>query len=251
MRLPQELVDAIIDCFGIPYAQAATEKGDSHPPGSQGGGDDLKSLALVSRACNHRARSHLFANYRIYTLDSIKRLDQYPDLLLGYARTLTIAQCYRTPASTTFLPILRRFVSSPLVSIAFHFLRVPEELPEILKSSFPNIRRIDVLSSSLSPSVLLNLVGTLERVHDLRLRRCRLSRATEGDNRPPSLPPLRGRLYISDPHSAIVGLLSQIPLPLRSLCYTSRVFPPEKKIIDACSGSLENLEVRILVDLGG
>jgi hypothetical protein len=197
MRLPQELVDAIIDCIGIPYAQAS-ENGDSHLPKYQSGEDGLKSLALVSGACNHRVRSHLFANYRVCTRDSLKRFDRCPDVLLGYACTLTIFQYDEDPAK--ILTVIRRFASSPLVFITLCLLHFPEELAEMFKSSFPNVRRIDVLVSSLYSSTLLNLVSTLERVDEPCLRRCEVVWATEGDSLP-SLPPLHGRLIISDPHS--------------------------------------------------
>lgn len=243
MRLPQELVDAIIDCIGIPYALASSGK-SCYLPERRRGKDCLRLLALVSRACNHRVRSHLFRYFKIRALYS---LDQCPDALLGYARTLKIVQHYEHPSNA--LLILRRFISSPLVSITLYLQDFPEELLEMLRSSFPDIRRISVRSSSLTPSVLLNLVSTLERVHVVSLRRCRLNNPTEGDGLP-TLPFLHGRLSISDPHFAITGLLGRIPLPLRSLRYVSRAFPPEKKIIDACAVSLENLEVKMLIDWG-
>lgn len=245
MRLPQELVDAIIDCIGIPHGQVFAENGASK---SRRARSDLKSLALVSRACNHRARSHLFATQTVYIHNSLDSFDRCPDVLLGYTRTLTIFQSCKVPLKA--LLILRRFVSSPLISISLILLHFPEELPEMLKLSFPNVRRIAVLSSLLSPSALLNLLSTLECVGEVRLRGCRLNRPIKRDDNLPSLPPLHGRLSISDPHSTITGPLSTIPLPLRSLTYTSRAFPPEKEIINACAGSLENLEVRMFVDWG-
>lgn len=245
MSFPQELVDAVIDCIGVPYAQTNAKIGYSNLPVSQSGRDDLQSLALVSRACNHRVRSHLFAHHRVH--NSPCSLDQCPDVLLGYARTLTIFEC-GDPAD--IIPSIRRFTSSPLVSISLRHLNLPQELPEMLKLSFPNIRRIFVRGSMLNPFVLLNLVSTLERVDQLCLMLCTLDLDIEIDKSPPGLPPLHGCLIVDDPYYSVTVLLSRIPLPLRSLRYASRAHTPEQGFINACAGSLENLQVIMLIDWG-
>jgi len=244
MRIPQELVDAIIDCIGADYTKNFVIGRPPHPITHDSKRVKLTSLALASRACNHRARSHLFARCEFVNAGprAFERFGHCPDVLLGYVRILTV----RDKNPTTVLATLRRFISSPLVSIRFCRTCIPEELPEMLKSGF-NVHRVAVEDSTLSSITLLNLVSTLERVSELHLLWCRVS-ATLADDNLPSLPPLQGCLFLSESHpppSAVTNLLSRTSLPLRSLSHMSPRFPPETELIGACAGTLENLQIQI------
>lgn len=252
MRIPQELVDAVIDCVGATCAGGFVVGQLFQSTIYESERTDLKSLALVSRACNHRARSYLFARCSFVSSGprAFERLGQCPDALLKYTRVLGV--CY-TVNPTATLATLRRFISSPLVSVRFYSACIPVELPQLLRSLFPTVRRVTVVASTLSPAIVLNLISLLEHMSELRLQRCHLSTTLEGDDNLPSLPPLEGRLVLHEsdpPHSAITSLLSRIPLPLRSLCYKSMGLPSENKLIDACAESLENLEVRMIASCG-
>ena len=251
MRIPQELVDAVIDCIGADRAEDFFVGQLFQSAVSEDERAQLKSLALASRACNHRARSYLFARCNVVNSDpgAVEGLGQCPDALLKYIRVLTI-RCGENPATT--LATLRRFISSPLVSIRLFSMHVPEELPELLKSLFPNVHRVIVVASMLSAAAALNLVSILEHTSELRLNQCHFTPLGRNDSLP-TLPPLQGRLVLSEshpPHSAITSLLSRIPLPLRSLSHDFVGLPSENKLIEACGGSLEILEVRMLASLG-
>ena len=251
MRIPQELVDAVIDCAGADCAVFFVAGRLFQPAIGEDGRAELESLALVSRACNHRARSHLFARCNIIGSDygAFERFGQCPDAILRYTRVLTI-RYGENP--TTILATLRRFISSPLVSIRLYSTRIPEDLPELLKSLFPTVHRVTVVASTLSAAAALNLVRILECMGELRFQRCHFT-ALEGNVNLPTLPTLRGRLILSEsypPHSTMTSLLSRTPLPLRSLCFEPFGLPSENKLIDACAGSLEDLEVRVVASLG-
>jgi len=251
MRIPQELVDAVIDCIGADYTKYFAIGRLFQFVAEDSVRTELKSLALVSRACNHRARSHLFARCKFINSGSgaFERFGQCPDALLSYIRILTIRFCRD---QTAILAVLHCFISSPLVSIRFHSTCIPEDLPALLKSLFPDVRRVTVMASTLSLTIILNLIGILEHTSELWLHRCRFV-ALEADDNPPNLPPLRGRLVLSEPrppHSAITGLLSRMPIPLRSLRHNPRGLPSENELIGACAGSLENLEVGVVAICG-
>jgi len=251
MLFPQELIDAVIDCIGAQSTfDFAIGSYISHPYRTGKSADELKSLALASRACNHRARSHLFAKCRVANINprSFDQFEQCPDVLLGYTRVLTV---HYDTTPTTMLAILRRFVSSPLVSVNFYSMRISEGLLEMLKSFLPNVSHIKVVHCTLNPVILINLVSTLDHRSELCLQGCGVTTVLEEDDNLPSLPPLQGRLSISDSRHLYLdpmGLLSRVALPLRSLDCTSRIHPSENKLIGACAGSLENLEVKMVVD---
>jgi len=166
MRIPQELVDAVIDCICADYTGDFLVGRLSQSTNSEDERAELKALALVSRACNHRARSHLFARCKFINSGSgaLARFGQCPDALLSYTRVLTIGQ-----NPTTTLAVLRRFISSPLVSIRFHSTSIPGELPELLKSLFSNVCRVAVIASILSPAVVFNLINILEHTSEFCL----------------------------------------------------------------------------------
>jgi hypothetical protein len=248
MRIPQELIDAVIDCIGAKYTYGSVVVRLFHHLHRQSEAAELKSLALASRACNHRVRSHLFANCKVTHPGSRspERLEQCPDVLLGYTRILAIR--YDTNP-TTVLAILRRFASSPLVSMNLSSMCIPEGLPEMLKSDLRNVCHVEVAYCTLSPVILINLVSALEHIRGLRLQGCTVTAVLEGDDNFPSLPPLQGHLSISEsPYSNTTSLLSRVVLPLRSLHHVSRALLSENKLINACAGSLENLEIRMVVD---
>ena len=247
MRFPQEIIDAIIDYVGADCAEDFIV-GRPFQSINENERTELKSLALVSRACNHRARSHLFARCNVVNSDfgTFERFRQCPGAILKYTRALIIRR------SENPISILSRFTSSRLVSIRFHLMQIPEELPKLLKSLFPNVRRVAVVASTLSAVAVLNLIGILEHMSELRLERCHCI-DLGGDDSLPTLPPLQGRLILYEPrspHFAITSLLSRIPLPLRSLCYKQIGLPSENKFVDSCAGSLENLELGIVASLG-
>ena len=120
----------------------------------------------------------------------------------------------------------------------------------MVKSTFHNVRHITIGGSKFSPAILLNLISTLEHVSELHLQGCEASPAPEGCDSLPNLPSLRGHLSISDPRTSIINLLSHLHLPLHSLSHASRALPPENKVIDACAASLENLEIRMVINWG-
>ena len=257
MLLPQDIVDAIIDCIGIPYTQALAQNSDYSPLHLFWPRLQLKRLALLSRACNHRVRSHLFANYRVCIPNSLEGFRSCPDVLVGYICTLIVFQSNKKGANTLpiiTLPIITHFASSQLISIIFNLHIFPEELLGMLECSFPNISHIDIECPSLTPPpTLLNLVRALERVKELCLRRCKLDFTMEEDKSLQSLSsllPLHSHLSIIDSDITIISQLSQIPFPLHSLSYTSRDFLLQKELINACARSLEKLEARMVFDCG-
>ena len=247
MRLPQELADSIIDHIGIIYTQSSDIDDPTHLHESQCAKGDLKSLALVSRACNHRARSHLFAECRVDSQGSLEKFKHCSDTLLRYTRTLTVNQ--HGYYSIKIFPLLSRLVSSQLVTMTLLLRPVPKELPETLKSSFPNPRSVVFGDSLFSRSTLVNSIGALERLDMLHIQNCYPMPPTE-DEKIPSLPPLNGQLSILDFNVFTINELSQIPLRLRSLRYASIGLPAENKLINAWAESLENLEVSMFVDWG-
>lgn len=256
MRIPQELVDAVIDIVGAGYTESFVigqplQFPSDHQVETRA---NLLSLALVSKACNHRARSHLFARCNFINAGSLhpECLEQGPGVLLAYTRYLAIVKD-QNPA--TVHATLRHFISSPLITLALHSVHIPEELPEMLNSVFRTVRHVVVVASTLSPATLLNLVSNLERMSVLGFQRCRLNAALGEDDNFPSLPPLQGRLFLSGsddspPHLTLPSLLSRVHLPLRSLHHTSTALPSDNKLISACAGSLEELDVSVLVNWG-
>jgi len=110
VRVHQELVDAVIDCTGAGCAEKFAVGQLFQSTTNEGERSLLKSLALASRACNHRARSHLFARCNFADSDSgaFDRFRQCPDALLRYTRVLAIRYGHD---STTILAVLRRFTS--------------------------------------------------------------------------------------------------------------------------------------------
>lgn len=111
----------------------------------------------------------------------------------------------------------------------------------MLKLVFSNVPHVTIGISTFSPAILMS---------GLRLQRCKLNPALEGDDSSSSLPPFYGRFYISDPRSAMTSLLSLMLLPLRSVCHTSGAPPPGNEPTSAYGGYLESLGVRMVVDWG-
>ena len=108
MRIPQELVDAIPSRIGAKYTHSSVVGELFHCPGRQCDIAELKSLASVPGACNHRARSHLFANCKVTNANprSFEHFEQCPDVLLGCTRTPRMI--HRCRNLTTILVTIRR-----------------------------------------------------------------------------------------------------------------------------------------------
>lgn len=226
MRLPQELVDSIIDHVGITSAQSSDKHNPTHPHESQSAKDLLKSFALTSRACNHRARSHLFAKRRLTTNVLSTGLNSARIRSFGTLVTVNQHVC----CQIKILPLLSRIASSQLVTMTLLLPSVPKELPETLRSSFPNICSLAFYHSLFDRSTLVNSIGPLEHLDMLHIQGCYLMPPTE-DEEIPSLPPLKGQLSILDFNP--IDEFSRIPLLLRSLRYASIGLPPEDKLINA------------------
>ena len=247
IRIPQELIDAVIDRISTKYTYGSVVGRLFHRLHRQSEAAELKSLALVSRACNHRVWSRLVATCKVADADSrsFEYFERCPNVLLGYTRILAIR--YDTNP-TTILAILRRFASSPLVFVNFSSMCISEGLLEMLKSDLRNVCA-EVAYCALGPVILINLVSALEHIGGLRFKGCRVTTVLEGDHNLPNLPPLQGHLSISEsPDSDTTSLLSRVVLSLRSLHHVSRTLPSENRLINACAGSLENLEVKMVVD---
>ena len=143
-------------------------------------------LALASRACNHRVRSHLSANCKTTNAVSwfFERPERWLDALLGYTRTLAI----RYDTNPTTIPvILCRFTLPPLVPMNFLSTCISEGLPKMPESDLHNFYHVTVTYCTPDPFILINLVSAIEHVDGLRLQGCGVTTPSEGHDNLPSL----------------------------------------------------------------
>ena len=153
MPVPQEIVDAIIDCFGVPLDQP-----QCHAPVFYRWDLDktvLNSFALVSKACNHRVRYYLFSHCKVVMTPPFLRLfAQCPDVLLTHTRYLYV---YRPCDLEDIRSIIPRFSSSPLARVTFVSAQILAGFPMVFGSILPNVGSVQFERCISTPSRLWSL----------------------------------------------------------------------------------------------
>ena len=101
------LIDIVIGSIGTRYTYGFVVDRFFHHSHRRSEAAELKSLALASRACNHRVWSHFFASCKVINADSspFEHFERRPDALIGYTRILTIL--YDTNPTALFVVLPR------------------------------------------------------------------------------------------------------------------------------------------------
>jgi hypothetical protein len=241
MRVPQEIVDAIIDCFGVQL-----DHPQNHDPIFYRWDLDknvLNSWALVSKACNHRVRYYLFAHCKIIASPSFLLIfSQCPDILLTYTRFLYIHKP-RSPADVQ--SIIPRFASSPLIRVKFDSASILAGFPTDFGSFLPNVRCVHFERCLFDPIALVKLRshwglrevtvvdcyanGILESIEDIKA------------GIPRRLP---------DGGGGVNEVSGRVLRSLRALRLESTADQSENELIKACAKSLQFIEVKPKKDWG-
>ena len=235
MRVPQEIVDAIIDSFGVPLDQP-----QKHDPIFYRWDLDksvLNSWALVSKACNHRVRFYLFSHCKIIAAPSFLRtFARCPDVLLTYTRFLYIC---RPRTLAEIQSIIPRFASSPLIRIKFVSAPILAGFPSVFGSLLPNVRCVHFEGCLFDPIALVKLQGYRD-LRGVAVDNCYANGILEsiGDVKagiPRRLPDGRGGV------DEVVG---RVLRSLRALRLESIADQSENELIKACAKSLQFVEVK-------
>ena len=239
MPVPQEIVDAIIDCFGVPLDQP-----QSHNPVFYRWDLDksvLNSLALASKACNHRVRYYLFSHCKIIATPSFLRLfAQCPDVLLTYTRYLYI---YRPRNLEDIQTIISRFTCSPLARVKFVSAQILAGFPTAFGSFLPNAESVQFGRCLFDPIALVGLRGHPE-LREVAVGGCvvrGISESIEDDETraPQRLPDGKGDA------DDVVGYLVR---SFRALSFESTANPLENELVKAWAESLEFIEIKAKED---
>ena len=235
MRVPQEIVDAIIDYFGVQLDLL-----ERHDPIFYRWDLDrsaLNSWALVSKACNHRARYYLFSHCKIIaTPPFLKTFSECPDILLTYTRFLYVCKPH---TSMDIQPIIARFASSPLIRVTFVSVRILAGSPAVFGSFLPNVRRLRFEGCLFDPIALVELRGH-KGLREVIVDNCYANGIMEsvGDiwaGIPRRLP---------DGIGGVNEVSESVLRPLRALRLVSTADQSENELIKACAKSLQFLEVK-------
>ena len=241
MPVPQEIVDAVIDCFGVPLDQP-----QSHNPIFYRWDLDksaLNSWALVSKACNHRVRYYLFSHCKIIAAPSFLQVfAQCPDVLLKYTRFLYV---YRPRNLGNIQSIIYRFSSSPLIRVKFVSAQIPAGFPTMFGSILPNAGCVQFEMCLFDPIAIVKL-RSYPDLQEVAIGGCvvRGILGSVGDIKagiPRRLPDRRG-----DPKEVTGHVLRS----LRVLRLESTTDGLENELVKACAGSLEFIEIETKEDWG-
>jgi len=239
MRVPQEIVDTIIDYFGVPLDQPR-----NHDPIFYRWDLDksvLNSWALVSKACNHRVRSHLFSHCNIIASPFFLRdFARCPDVLLTYTRFLYVC---RPRSLEEIQSIISRFVSSPLIRVKFVTAPILAGFPSVFGSLLPNVRHVHFEECLFDPIALVKLRGHSD-LREVTVHNCIANGILEsiGDIRagiPRRLPNGSG-----DPSEVAGRVLRSLP----ALRLESTADQSENELIKTCAKSLQFVEVKTKKD---
>ena len=235
MRVPQEIVDAIIDYFGVQLDLL-----DRHDPIFYRWDLDksaLNSWALVSKACNHRVRYYLFSHCKIVALPPLLQyFSECPDVLLTYTRFLYIC---RPHISMDLQPIIARFASSPLIRVTFVSARILAGFPAVFGSFLPDVRHVRFESCLFDPIALVELRGH-QSLREVAVVDCRANGILESIEDIWAGIPRRLPNGIGD----VDEISGRVLRPLRALRLESSADQSENELIKACAKSLQFLEVK-------
>ena len=234
MPVPQEVVDAIIDCFGVPLDQP-----QCHAPVFYRWDLDnsvLNSLALVSKACNHRVRHYLFSHCKIVVTPPFLQLfAQCPDVILTYTRYLYI---YRPRDLEDVRSIIPRFSSSPLARVTFVSAQVLVGFPTVLGSILPNVGCVQFERCIFDPIALVELRGHTE-LREVAVGGCIMGGISESieDNE------ARASQRLPDGRGNAESVAGYVLRSLRALRLESTAESSENELVRACAESLEFIEI--------
>ena len=239
MRVPQEIVDEIIDYFGVPLDQPP-----SHDPIFYRWDLDksvLNSWALVSKACNNRVRYYLFSHCKIIASPStLRTFARCPDALLTYTRFLYIC---RPRNLEEIRSIISRFSSSPLVRVKFVYAPILAGFPTIFGTFLPNVRRAQFERCIFDPIALVRLRGHLE-LEDMTVEGCVTSGILESIGDVKAGIPRR----VPDGRGGVNEVTERVLRSLRALRLESNADEVENELIKACAKSLQFIEIKTKKD---
>ena len=240
MRVPQEIVDAIIDYFGVPLDQP-----QSHDPIFYRWDLDksiLNSLALVSKGCNHRVRYYLFSHCKIIPSypSCLQKFARCPDILLTYTRFLYIC---RPRNLEEIQSIIARFVSSNLIRIKFVSAQILAGFSTIFESFLPSVEAVHFDTCLFDPIILVKL-----REHrDLRqvaVSNCVASGILESIGDFKAGIPRR----VPDGVGGTDEVVGCVLRSLRVLRLESTADPSEDELIKASAKTLQYIEIKAKTD---
>ena len=234
MPVPQEIVDAIIDCFGVPLDQP-----QCHAPVFYRWDLDksvLNSFALVSKACNHRVRYYLFSHCKVVMTPPFLRLfAQCPDVLLTHTRYLYV---YPPCDLEDIRSIIPRFSSSPLARVTFVSAQILAGFPMVFGSILPNVGSVQFERCIFDPIALVELRGHTE-LRDVAVGGCIVGGTLESieDNE------ARVSRRLPDGRGNAESVTGYVLRSLRALRLESTAGSSENELVKACAQSLEFIEI--------
>jgi len=241
MRVPQEIVDAIIDCFGVQL-----DHPQSHDPFFYRWDLDksiLNSWALVSKACNHRVRYYLFSHCKVIARPSPLRIfSQCPDVLLTYTRFLYIC---RPRSLAEIQSIIPRFASSPIIRVKFVSAPILAGFPAVFRSFLPDVRCVHFEGCLFDPIALVKLRGHRD-LREVSVDNCYANGILESIEDVKAGIPQR----LPDGSGGASEVSGRVLRPLRALRLESTADQSENELIKACAKSLQFIEVKIKEDWG-
>ena len=235
MRVPQEIVDAIIDYFGVPL-----DRPQSHDPIFYRWDLDknvLGSWALVSKACNHRVRYYLFSHCKIIAIPSFLRsFARCPGILLTYTRFLYICRPRNLAEIHSIIP---RFASSPLIRVKFVSAPILAGFPAVFGSFLPNVRCVHFEACMFNPIALVKLRGHQD-LRELAVDNCYVNGILESIEDVKAGIPRR----LLDGSGDVNEVTGRVLRPLRALRLESTADQSENELITVCARSLQFIEVK-------
>jgi len=239
MRVPQEIVDAIIDYFGVPLDQP-----QSHDPIFYRWDLDkrvLNSWALVSKACNHRVRYYLFSHCKIIAAPPfLQTFARCPDVLLRYTRFLYIC---RPRSPEEIQSIILRFAHSPLIRVKFVSAPILAGFPSIFESFIPSVRCMQFERCFFDPIALVKLRGHRD-LREVTVDNCYANGIME------SIEDIRAGIprRLLDGSGGTDEVVGRVLRPLRALRLESTADQSENELIKVCAKSLQFFEVKVKGD---
>lgn len=234
--MPQEIVDEIIDYFGVPLNQP-----HCHDPIFYRWDLDrsaLNSWALVSKECNHRVRHYLFSHCKIIATPSfLRKFARCPDVLLNYTRFLCVC---RPRSLEEIRSIILRFSSSPLIRVKFVSAQISIGFPVVLGSFLPDVRTVHFEKCLFDPIALVRLRGH-EALREVAAGGCVASGILE------SIEDIRAGIprKLPDGIGSIDEVVERVLRSLRTLRLESTADEWENELIKVCAKSLEFVEIKI------
>lgn len=239
MRVPQEIVDAIIDYFGVPLDQP-----HYHDPIFYRWDIDrgpLNSWALVSKACNHRVRYYLFSHCKIIVTPSfLRKFARCPDVLLNYTRFLYICRPRNLEEIKTIIP---RFSSSPLVRVKFVYTQILAGFSAVFGSFLPNVGTVYFEKCLLDPIALTRLRSHRD-LREVAVGGCVANGILESIEDIKAGIPRR----LPDGIGGVDEVVGRVLRSLRALRLESTGDQSENELMKACAKSLQFVEIKTKED---